>query len=231
MRRWFAEAYTGVRSAVAGPVAGFLLLLVLADAMLILLHLSLKTIGEPAGFWFDLGVDRGYAEFFQYLKVAWSAVLSVLLWTKVKSVVFLVWALVFTVYVTDDWFQLHERAGAELAARFPDVPAAWHVGELLLTGAVGLVLVVLVWWTYRRAAPEGRGVSRTLAVLMSALVAVGILLDAVHHILLPGAAFDVPLTTLEDGGELLLMSVVVAYLLATTFVRLPGRQDSAVAVA
>lgn len=221
---WPARAYADVRSTVVGPVAGFWLLLVLADAVLIAAHLSLKTIGEPSGFWFDLGVDRGYAEFFQYLKIGWSAALAILLWRRARNLVFAVWALVFAVYVTDDWFQLHERAGSEAAALFPEVPAAWHVGELAMTGAVGVVLVALVWWTYRRADAMGQRATLTLALLMSALVAVGIVLDAVHHVLLTGPAFDVPLTTLEDGGELLLMSVVAAYLLGTTFTATPDAE-------
>lgn len=202
----------------AAPVGGLLALLLLADIALIGLHLSLKIFGEPSGYTFDLGVDRGYGELVQYLKSLWAGALAALLAVRRRAAVLAAWALVCGYLLADDWFQLHERFGAAFAERVPALGSlANDVGELVWTGGVGLVLLTVVAVTHVRAAARDRAVPAVLVVLFGVLVLLGIVLDAVHHTILEIPAFDVPLTTLEDGGELVALSVIVTFLFAVAF--------------
>ena len=69
----------------------------------------------------------------------------------------------------------------------------------------------------RRSPQPAREVSIVLILLFVVLACFAIGLDAVHHIVFGGPEFDVPFTTLEDGGELLVMSVMTAFLFAVAF--------------
>ncbi|GGH33682.1 hypothetical protein [Microbacterium album] len=198
------------------PAAPLLVLLLLADAGLILLHLSLKVFGEPSGYTFDLGAERSYGEFMNYLKMLWSAVLLLMLAARHRTPVFAVWAVACVYMLGDDWFQFHEKFGYFFAAQYPELgPLAAHVGELVWMLAAGLVVLVLVLVTHVRAPLEARKISIILLALFTVLAAVAIGLDAVHHMLFSHPVFDVPFTTAEDGGELLVMTVMTAFLFAT----------------
>lgn len=196
--------------------AGLLLCLFLAaDAALIALHLSLKFVGYPSGWTFDLGAERGYGELIQYLKAIWIALLLLTLLQRLRAPVFLAWAALFAYIAADDWFGLHERAGEWAGARWPERGDwVWHAGELgFLVGVVVMFLVVAVP-LHRRERGRSREVSRRLFWLAAALGAVGVGVDAVHHLLFDAPWADVPFTVLEDGGELVLMSVIVAFVFA-----------------
>lgn len=198
-----------------GPAAGLVVMLLSIDAALILFHLSMKYLGHPEEYVFDLGADRSYSEFFQYAKNTWAIMLLGLLLFRRRAAVYGAWALVCGYFLFDDAFQLHERAGMAMVAAVPEWgAAAQHIGELVLMGSVGIVLVAAVFLTHRRASAEDRAVSRLLTVLFAVLILVGVGLDAAHHLLLPQPVFDAPLTTVEDGGELIVLSLVVAFVFA-----------------
>lgn len=195
--------------------AGLLGLLLLADLTLIALHVSLKTVGEPSGYTFDLGIDRGYGEFFQYVHTLWAGALALLLAVRARTAVLGAWALVCGYFLADDWLQLHEHYGVVIGSRLPELGAmSTHVGEMVWMAAVGVVAVVVVGVAHARASSEWRAVSAMLMVLFGVLVLFGVVIDAVHSALLGIATLDLVLTTIEDGGELVVMSLVVTFLFA-----------------
>jgi len=201
-----------------GPSAGIVMMLVLIDVALITFHLSMKYLGHPQEYVFDLGADRGYGEFMQYAKNAWAMLLLFVLLLRRRSAVYAAWAVVCAYFLVDDAFQLHEQAGWAMADAVPGWGgAAVHIGELTLMALVGLVLVVVVAATHIRAAPPDRGVSIVLAGLFTVLIVVGVGFDAIHHLFFTDAVFDAPFTTVEDGGELLTLSLIVGFLFAVAF--------------
>ena len=114
----------------ARPVAALLILLLIADVALILLHLCLKIFGEPSGYTFDLGAERSYGEFMNYLKMLWSGAILLLLAWRDRAAVSAVWALGCAYMLGDDWFQFHERFGAFLAEASPVFgPLTAHMGS------------------------------------------------------------------------------------------------------
>lgn len=215
---FLADTRERVLRVVTGPAAGLLWLLLAADFALITLHLSRAIIGEPSGHTFDLGVDQGYGEFLNYLKIGWCALMLAHLAWQHRAGVFAVWSAAFTYYLADDWFSVHERAGLAMAQHAPALgEAAIHLGELAWLALIGVLVSGPLWWAWRRAPAEARAICRSLLVLVAVLAAFGVAVDAVHHLLFAAPVFDVPLTTFEDGGELVVMSVITAFLLGETF--------------
>lgn len=200
------------------PVAGFLSLLIAIDVVYIALYLSMSYLGRPGGPLYDLGADRSYSEFYQFAKEAWVILILAVLARRRRAGVYVAWALVCAYFLVDDALQLHERAGWVIRDMVPGRPgAAVHLGELAFVAVVGLALVTIVAVTHVLADRRDRAVSTVLIVLFSALIFFGIVVDAIHHLLFPGPELRVLFTTIEDGGELIVLSVLVAFLFAVAF--------------
>lgn len=200
------------------PVAALITMLLAIDVVLIAFHISMTPIGFPGGFVFDLGADRSYSEFFQYAKNAWAMmILAVLAWQR-RAGIFVAWAIVCGYFFVDDAFMLHERAGWAVRDAFPSRPdAAVHLGELGFLAAVGIILLTIVVIAHVRADRRDREVSAVLMLLFALLILFGVVLDAIHHLLFPGPESRMLFTTLEDGGELILLSLVVGFVHAVDF--------------
>lgn len=200
------------------PAAGLLLLLLLADAALIALHVSMKLLGVPQEYTFDLASERGFGEFFQYVQILWAAAMLALLTLRDRVGVYAAWLVVCVVFAADDGLELHERAGQRFADAFPGLGSlAPHLGELVWMAAVGAVLATIVALAYRRAPSEAKAVSLVLAALFGVLVFFGVVIDVIHHTVFQAPVFSVPMTVLEDGGEIVAMSFVVVFLFAVAF--------------
>ena len=182
------------------------------------------------GFLLDRGwsleLDRSYPEQFQYLLAGLSAVTLGVLYVQRKSLTYLGWAAAFLFILVDDSFSLHEHftrmlevstSSATLLGLETRVYAA-----SVLWGLVGLVLLSILAVGYRRN-PNTRQFSRRLAYVLLALFFFGGIIDALH--LLAGEdhlsrMVKFFLGTLEDGGELISVSVGLALILAHASVRL-----------
>ena len=79
------------------------------------------------------------------------------------------------------------------------------------------MLVTAVGIAHWRAGPSARSFSRNLAALFTVLIFFGVVIDAGHHLFLEYPVFDAPMTSLEDGGEIVTMSFVVSFLFAVAF--------------
>ena len=197
------------------PAAMLLVLFASIDLVLIACYVSQSLFGFPGGFVFDLGADRGYGEFFQYAKWLWSALLLAVLAVSARMPVAWGWMAACLYLLVDDAFLLHEQAGWAFRDMIPGGPGwAVHTGELLFMGAVGLAILITVTVTHRLTAPELRGISWVMAALIAGMALFGVVVDAIHHLLFPGPGLRSFFTTIEDGGEMLVLSVIVAFLLA-----------------
>lgn len=210
---WTSAALGSDRTA----ARGVLFLLLTAGAVLILLHVSLKVVGEPANMMFDLAFDRGYGEFFQYVQTIWAGAMLVLLAARRRAPVFAAWAAVCGFLLLDDWLQLHEWFGPVFASIIGQGQSAVIVGELIWLGTVGALLFAGVAPLHLRAREEALRVSAVLVVLFGLLVLFGVVVDAVHHAFLEHPVLAGPLALLEDGGELIVMSLIVSFLFAVAF--------------
>lgn len=165
--------------------------------------------------------DRGYAEFFQYLKFVGIGLLVVVWAIENRSWQLALWLIPFGYLLLDDAMRLHERGGDWLAHR-KEVPAEWavrieDVGELLVTGAVALVCLVILLLAYFTADRVTRWVFRGFALLVVVLGLFGVLADVIHIAVgdwLP--KFDW-VVVFEDGGEMVAVSLLLAFALRINF--------------
>lgn len=213
-------------------------LFLVVDALLIGLHLSGGLLGEPSEQTFDLSTERGYGEFFQYVKALWIVLMLLGLWRLTRQAVLVAWAGVFAWIALDDALMLHERGGGWLAEHTGVVAStgqyANHVGEGVYFALAGIVVAAGLALAHRFVSGPDRVLSWRLVVLGAVGVFFAVGVDAVQvpfYVDDPDGVADVLLTALEDGGELTLLSVVAAVLLTALLQRLVPDLTAADAVA
>lgn len=196
----------------------FLLLLICGDLVYMAIHVGFLTVPGMRGAHYSLETDGGLAEFYQYMKQLWVALCLIAAYLRRRHLVLLAWAGFFGFLLFDDALQLHEHAGVWLGRHFglPSVAGLRpeDVGELIVAGAVGaslLLVLAIAWWRDRASTWQ---LSRELLVLTAALGACGVVLDSVHVIAyFKAPMFSDALAFMEDGGELLVVSTITAYVL------------------
>jgi hypothetical protein len=192
-------------------------LLLLTDVAFVLLHLLLFYSELLNNELFSLRRDKGYPEFFQYLKELWIALLFVRQTLRTSDPRYLVWSALFAYMLADDYLMLHENIGAA-AANSLGIVERWGLrgqdfGELgfyLVVGGTFCVLLVLAYGTgsvhFRR-----NSVALFALLLLFALFAVA---GDLLHIILPFPALDRVFDVLEDGSEMIVMSLILWYVYA-----------------
>jgi hypothetical protein len=221
-----------LRSALEPAGRTVLLLLVamlLTDAVLMVTHLSHVAWGRPDSGWWDLRNDGGYGEFLQYVKSGWGALLLVVACGRLRRPLLLGWAAALVYLLLDDLLRLHETYGSELA-KLLGLQKRWgessgDLGEMLYLGGVGFVLLGIAVVLHLLSGPAARRTSWRLAGLFGALVVVGVGLDAAHVLVEGPSLLDTLLSIMEDGGELVVLSFIVAYSL---YLAAGDRQKSSV---
>lgn len=199
-----------------------LAILLLLDALFIGLHLLRAVLNDTSytGFLLDrrwsLELDRTYPEQVQYGLAGLTAAVLLALYSLRRALTYLGWTLAFLFILIDDSFSLHERFTEMFIVTTGAYPVLGLEAEVyaasILWGLVGLLLAVFLTLGYRRD-KASRAFSRSLGYLLIALFICGGVLDALH-LLADGADVDRPVTfalgTLEDGGELIIMSLAPA---------------------
>ncbi len=161
--------------------------------------------------------DRGYPELGGYLVQADVVSCRGLLLLLRRRPVYAAWGVVFGIALLDDGLHLHERLGGRLV-RVLDLPAEiagvdrQSIGELAVFGVLSVVPLLAVVVLHRREDAQAREHSRVLAVLLGALVFFGVVVDVLHSVV--GGSGDVAMVfgLVEDGGELVVLSVTLAVL-------------------
>jgi hypothetical protein len=180
--------------------------LVTADVVLVAAHFAYRH--DPL---YHLGHDGSYSEMFQYAKAYALACTFAALWWRYRQAVFGAWMLLFVFVLCDDALRIHERYGEALATQlaYPSVLGlrAKDLGELTVWTAFGLGFAALLFATYRRSSAEARRASRVLGLLFAILVFFGVALDMAHEAV-SGRFLRHALGVIEDGGEMLAMSLI-----------------------
>ncbi|WP_412061075.1 hypothetical protein [Rubrivirga sp. IMCC45206] len=198
------------------------------DVLLIGMFLPFKLgwVTDPA---FKLGQDGGFGELFGYAKTLWIGLCAAALAVRTRQPVFAAFAALFLMFLADDAGMLHEYWGVRIgdALGFGTVVgmSPHDFGELLFVGAWAgpiLALGALGYWKSHAAAQR---VARVGLVGIGALAAFGIGMDVVHQVAMAGPEINglhTLLTTIEEGGEMVVLSVLAAgaiALLAVTLAR------------
>ncbi|RBY78021.1 hypothetical protein DQ239_10000 [Blastococcus sp. TF02-09] len=209
-----AETSAGGRS--GGRLSLAFAVLLAADLLLIAASVEAERRGWSDGRhrqWL-LGAEGGWPEQFGYAKEAGCAALLLLLWRRTRSGVFAAWAAVFACALVDDRLRVHEQVGGWVARQLalPDVGGlqGQDLGELVVWGLVGVLPLVAVVVLHRRSPQPVRAVSRGMAVVVAGYAFFGVVVDQLHALAGSGP-LGRALGVLEDGGELVLLSVAVCY--------------------
>ena len=203
--------------------AGIYLLLLFgsADFIFMILHIISK-----AGFLseqFDLTRDRGYAELFQYAKEFWCVVLFVLMARQTRITSYLIWASFFSYALLDDMLRIHERGGKIIAAYGHFIPFAGlrakDYGELVVMISIAGMLFLAIGLAYRYSTSTFRKVSIDMLLLIAGLAFFGVAMDMLHSMIYGivgtgsvGMILGSTIGLIEDGGEMLVMSLIVWYI-------------------
>ncbi len=198
----------------SSPAGLFLLLLLLADGAFIALHLLNEGSPSVDDRLYALHVDRSYSEAFQYLKLSWVAFLLAAVARTRRAPVLGAWSATFLYLACDDALQIHERGGAWVVREL-GLPGAFglrdqDMGELLVSGGAGIVLFGAIALLHRRSGDDAKHASRDLLLLTGLLVLFGVGFDMLHQ-LVNDTFLRAAFVVLEDGGELIAVSLLAAY--------------------
>lgn len=202
-----------------------LIALIVADMAWIALHIA-RTITakyEIAPFDAILGsqnlaidAEGGWPELWQQLKALATAVLLVLAALRVRdTAAYGAWAALFAFAALDDGLALHERSGAFMADALGLSPLGalqgHDLGELLFAVAAGTLLLAAIVCASSRSARHHAVRGWMFLLPLGGLALCGIGLDLLHGLIrYRFAGSNLILTVLEDGGEMLFMSLACA---------------------
>lgn len=193
------------------------------DAALLSAHVLLGERSTLFEAW-RLDTDHSYPELVGYAKLLLAAVLLRRLQRQFGSAVLVAWIGVLFLVVADDAGRLHERGGRILAGT-DSLPAAFglapsDLGELVVWTLMAVLFGVPLRVLHGRADETSRWLSVRLAGLVAVLGVFAVVADAAHQ-LVPVAVNQVAVVV-EDGGELIAQSILVAFL-GTTAARASRR--------
>lgn len=195
-----------------------LVALVLADLAFMAVSVGHLAAGARTGPWV-LETDGGHAEQFGYAQQAAVAVLLVAVALVTRRGVFVAWGSLYACALADDSLRLHERKGAWLADRidehfwFPDGLLglrADDLGEILVWGLLAAVPLGAAVLLHRRSDPWTRRASLAIASLLALYIFFGGVVDQ-FHVLVMNTPIGDAVGTLEDGGEMIALSLTAAF--------------------
>ena len=186
-----------------------LYLLILADIAFIVVdvlfsedHKSLLAIAR----------DLGYAEVYQYIKEFWIFALLATMALINRQLVYAAWALLFLYFLFDDSLQIHETVGRKIVQTFNindfGQIKALTIGELVVSVVSGLILFSGTAISYVLGNFRSKLISKSLLVCVLGIVFFGVLVDTIHTALPGSINFW---SRVEDGGEMIVMSLVAAF--------------------
>ena len=206
--------------------AKFLTLLLITDLAFILLHLLIYIPSSSYGsiflsevIWHKndllLTQDQGFAEVFQYIKEFWIALLLLFGYWQRRQSIFLAWALFYGYLLLDDFLSIHELIGINISNffNFPDALSlrGSDFGELVFLALVGISFLLLISRSHAKSKSDDKKYSNLLVFFLLALAIPGILFDLIHVLVNQHSALFLIFVLLEDGGEHLILSFVLAF--------------------
>lgn len=196
-------------------------LLLIVDILFILGHAFIALILDYKYRYLLVDTDGGYPEIFQYLKFLILVILTFTLTTVKKYVHFFPWFFLFTFLAFDDSFQLHEKSGKYLADNFGLNgfmglrPVDY--GELLYASIIGLIFFSTLFFSYMKGPLKYRKSCLDILGLFFVFLFFGIGVDMFHQIIVDVNIVSAIVALIEDGGEMIALSLLVWYFYYLSF--------------
>jgi hypothetical protein len=193
----------------------FLMILLAADLAFIMLDVLVKIFGPVDTNLVFLETDRGYAEIFQYVKEYWVVILlGALLW-RFRKRIYLVWVVLYTYFLVDDSFQIHEHGGRLIAGHLGSgkilALRTQDIGEITIYICIALITIALLLIYYPRSKDDEKIATKDLLVLTVVFVVFGVGFDMLDIAFEKIYYLCKIMELAEDGGEMIAMSLVCWY--------------------
>ena len=184
------------------------------DLLFMALHwLHLHTGALTSELW-SIERDGSFGEMYQYLKYLGIGLALAHLFRRTRLPVLVGWIGVFAFLLLDDSMRIHERFGLGMVAwiHLPDFGGlrGRDIGELIFAALVIAVLAPVLALGFTRGSPSSRGLSADLTFCLAALAACAIGGDTIHR-MLTGTVINTAAGMMEDGGEMMALSLTCYY--------------------
>lgn len=179
-------------------------------------HVALK-LGLLVDPRFALTASDGFADVVLDFQLLATAVAAAGTWSISRQPTHGLWAGVFAFLALDHRLRLHEWLGlgaAEITHR--ESMATAHLIEAALLLAVALVVLVVAWRLYPGSDDLARSTTWLMLLILAGFAIFGVLVEAIYALLSGSVPRVVTggLGVLEDGGEMALASIALAYAVA-----------------
>jgi hypothetical protein len=205
-----------VRTVLFPSATGILIALLVLDACLIAGHILHEVWGRgPFSLTrFSLTYEGGFASLFGGAKMLAAAGMMWVLARRSLAPIDLAWAFALVTIALDDLLELHEGFGRVIADSFAlssplgGDPVA--LAELIVWALIGSVVFAVLIVAHTRSGQEPRNRSLRISGIVGLLVFFAIGVDGFNSFVVGGRPNAVS-SLIEDGGELVVMSLVLAY--------------------
>jgi hypothetical protein len=200
---------------------GVLALLLLVDAGFLAAHAG-QVIAEwrgliaPGAARFSIEAEGGPSEIYEGAKAGVCVLALVIVAWRESQPVYAALAAAFALALADNALALHERWGAAVAQLLPlGRGAAQAGGEITFFLAAGLLMLAALTLGFTRSAPPHRRMGLPFVGLLLALGGFAVVVDLVHAAVAgQRRAFDRLFGLVEDGGEMVVLSLACALAIA-----------------
>ena len=124
----------------------------------------------------------------------------------------------FSYLLLDDFLSIHEVIGKKVSnlLQFQDAFNLRSVdfGEILVSGTVVISFLIFISWAYSQSNSTERKYSNFLTFFLLALAVCGVVFDLIHVAVYDNRYLNLLLALLEDGGEQIIMSFILAFVYA-----------------
>ena len=174
-------------------------------AAFVFMHAYIFMAGAHDELWyFQLNNERGISEHWEAVMLVASFALLAFRSVQKNRPAYLVPAFIMLYMALDGRLEIHEQVGLALW------PAHRSGGELLFMAAAGAVFLLALWAVIRRSSAEQKNELTCYAGLVLLFGMFGAVIDCLHALLKSlSARFDHPMAWIEDGGELLAISLML----------------------
>jgi hypothetical protein len=173
-------------------------------------------------------VDGSFIELFGYCKEVLIIVLAALAFFYRPNLVYIGYMALFVVALLDDSLSLHETIGHHIS---PVLGLSQQISEILVFGVMSLVPLAVMLYGYWYSSGLDRRNAEAMLIGFGLLMFCAVAMDFIHSMVMKAfGRGDTVFSLLEDGGELLSLTVILLIMVRVTqFVRdraEPGRRGA-----
>jgi hypothetical protein len=193
-----------------------LLVLLFADVALIVLHAFNGSVGQVRREVFQIDAQYGLASILMFGKLA----IAILLLSEIKYIrrdrAFDFWKYLFFYVLLDDIFEISTQAGRWIGTLFSFDEfmglQPGDYGKFAFAIGGGLIVSAFLGYLLRRSSRNFVTTSFAIFVMLSAFAFFAVFFDIVHAFFNEDPKLEFGFGMLEEGGEMIVVSFLVAYL-------------------